>query len=147
MSTEITKENSIPILVNSVRLGQKNGAYFLKECALLNKAIQYFNSDVKEKPFADAQEPEVVAINLLLQGVQKAQMHGGEHSYSLEDAALLSEILDFWVKEGGKQVGQNIGKTGKSAKSGKTPSARSIKKSEVDSDTDEDEYQINPVKQ
>ena len=139
MSNTINKENSVIILSNSVRMGQKMGAYILRESNILKKAIDFFNPDVTEKPdFGGTQDPEIVAVNLLLQGVQKAQAHGGEHAYSIDDAALLWDIMEFWMKEGGKAVAQNVNVSGSSrkeetAKSSK-PVATSLKSQEVDNE-------------
>jgi hypothetical protein len=142
----INKENSITVLINSVRLGQKMGSYVLRETKLLKQAIDYFNPDVKDKPtFEDSENPEIVAVNLLLQGVQKAQAHGGEFSFSIDDAALLWDIMEFWIKEGGKEVTQNVNVSGstskeKNAKSAKqaASSVRSIKVEEDDEDYEDD---------
>jgi hypothetical protein len=157
MSIQINKENSITVLANSIRLGQKMGAFLMREAKLLKQAIDYFNPEVKEKPeiFKDVENPEVVAVNLLLQGVQKAQSHGGELAYSLEDAAVLWDVMEFWIKEGGKQVVQNVNtksadKDGKSAKDA-VNSARASSKStkevvhDKDSDDDEDDDEIKPL--
>lgn len=144
--TTINKENSIVVLINSVRLGQKMGAYILREVKLLKQAIDYFNPDVKEKPtFDNAENPEIVAINLLLQGVQKAQAHGGEYAFSIDDAAFLWDIMEFWIKEGGKGIAQNVNingttkeKNGKSAKSA-AASLRTIRTENGDDEEDEEE--------
>lgn len=136
MSTAINKENSIAVLVNSVRFGQKMGAYALRETKLLKQAFDYFNPDVKDKPtFENSENPEIVAVNLLLQAVQKAQAHGGEFAYSIDDAALLWDIMEFWIKEGGKAVTQNVNVSGSPQKEKKSAkqaasSVRNISKSE-----------------
>lgn len=152
MSTSINKENSVAILVNSVRIGQKMGAYVLRETKLLKQAIDYFNPDVKDKPtFENSENPEIVAVNLLLQGVQKAQAHGGEFAYSIDDAALLWDIMEFWIKEGGKAVTQNVNVSGpvKEKKSAKQAAAsvRTITKSapEDDDEESEDEKPSTPL--
>jgi hypothetical protein len=147
MSTPITKENSITVLINSVRLGQKMGAYLLKEVSFLKKAIDFFDPNVKPENKPDLGEnAEVVAVNLLLQGVQKAQNHGGDFAYSIDDAALLWDILEFWVKEGGKAVAQNVN-VGKSEKEGKSAkhaanSVRAQSKVEEDSSSEADDNEI-----
>jgi len=146
MSTAINKENSIAVLINSVRFGQKMGAYALRETKLLKQAFDYFNPDIKEKPtFENSENPEIVAVNLLLQGVQKAQAHGGEFAYSIDDAALLWDIMEFWIKEGGKDVTKNVNvapqKEKKSAKQAAS-SVRSISKmdeKEVEEEESEDD--------
>lgn len=144
-STPITKEYSITVLVNSVRFGQRMGAYALREAKLLKQAIDYFNPDIKEKPtFDGVSNPELAAVNLLLQGVQKAQAHGGEFAYSFDDAALLWDITEFWLKEGGNAVAQNVNtaspskdKSSKSAKAAASSSVKSIRTEEEDDDEDE----------
>jgi hypothetical protein len=124
----LTKENAISILINSVRIGQTKGAFLLKEASLLKKAIDFFNPEVKTKPdFGSSDDPEIVAINVLVQGVQKAQAHG--NAYSLDDAAVLWSVLEFLVKEVGSEVASD--------KKGKGP-----EKSE-DSDDDLDD-EIKP---
>lgn len=140
---QINKESSIVALTNSVRMGQRMGAFLIREASLLLDAINYFNDDIKEKAeiFSNTEEPEIVAINLLLQGVQKAQAHGGEHAYSLEDAAYLWKVIDFWIQKGGKEVSQNITKRtvekdGKSAKS-VVDNARVKQEEEEDEELDE----------
>jgi hypothetical protein len=158
MSTQINKENSIAILINSVRMGQKMGAYLLKETKVLKQAIDYFNPDVTDKPtFESAENPEIVAVNLLLQGVQKAQNHGGEFAYSIDDAALLWDILEFWIKEGGRAVTQNVKGAGSSKDSNGSAksavNAANRKKTLVssenevhrDKDEDEDEEDYNEI--
>ncbi|KAJ3228630.1 hypothetical protein HDU81_006020 [Chytriomyces hyalinus] len=154
MSSNINRENSIAILSNSVRMGQKMGAYLLREVSLLKKAIDFFNPEIKDKPdFGGSQDPEIVAVNLLLQGVQKAQSHGGEFSYSIDDAALLWDIMEFWMKEGGKAVAQNVNvssspKSDKESKSAKSAvnSARVAKISEEEEEEDDDnEIRVRPL--
>lgn len=149
-TTPINKENSINVLLNSIRLAQKNGAYLLRESALLADAIDYFNPDVKEKPtFENSENPEVVAVNLLLQGVQKAQAHGGEFAYSIEDARLLWKITEFWVKEGGRAVTQNLASSSsqKEKKSAKA-AANSVRQQEdkhEEVEDEDDEEEIHPI--
>ena len=154
MTSNINRENSIAILSNSVRMGQKMGAFLLREVSLLKKAIDQFNPDVKDKPdFGGSQDPDIVAVNLLLQGVQKAQAHGGEFSYSIDDAALLWDIMEFWMKEGGKAVAQNVNvsssksdKESKSAAKSAVNSARSVAQiDEEDEEGDDDEIRVRPL--
>jgi hypothetical protein len=148
----ITEENSITVLVNSVKFGQKMGAYALREAKLLKQAIDYFDANKKEKPtFDGADNPKLAAINLLLQGVQKAQAHGGEYAFSFDDAALLWDITEFWIKEGGKAVTQNVNlpsssqaSKDKSAKAAKTATSGStvnpvVKLERSTEETDDDE--------
>ena len=150
-TTAINKENSINVLTNSIRLGQKNAAYLLRESALLADAIDYFNPDVKEKPtFENSENPEVVAVNLLLQGVQKAQARGGEFSYSVEDARLLWKITEFWMKEGGRAVTQNL--SGSSQQKDKKSAKAAVRQHEEkredeveDEDDEEEEKSIRPI--
>ena len=59
--------------------------------------------------------------------MQKAQAHGGEFSYSIEDSALLWDIMEFWIKEGGRQVTQNV-KGAESPAKESGPSASAAKK-------------------
>ena len=156
MSTTITKESAITVLINSVRLAQKNGAYLLRESALLADAIDYFNPDVKEKPtFENNENPEFVAINILLQGVHKGQTHAGEFSYSLEDGRLLWKITDFLVKEMGKGVTQNINVANKekekrsvkasALKNFRTSSQDEDREENEDNDDDDKEEEIRPI--
>lgn len=156
-STPITKETSIPVLINSVRFGQKMGAYALREAKLLKQAIDYFNPDIKDKPtFEGVSNAEFAAVNLLLQGVQKAQAHGGDFAYSFDDAALLWDITEFWIKEGGNAVAQNVNvassskeKSSKSAKSAASSAKASITKpeKEVEEEEDDDEEPTITVSQ
>ncbi len=106
----LTKENSIQILNNSLDRGRLMGAFSLKDAHAIKQARDFFNPEVKEKPtFNDAPDPEIAAINIFLQAVQKAQGHGGEFAYTFEDASLLWEIIEFWIKESGsKAVVENV---------------------------------------
>lgn len=157
-TTPLNKENSVAILINSVRMGQKMGAYLLKETKVLKQAIDYFDPNVKDKPtFEDSENPEIVAVNLLLQGVQKAQNHGGEFAYSIDDAAFLWDIMEFWIKEGGRAVTQNVRVPGGSSKETSGTSAKaaasSVKKrttltedeQEKESDAEEHDDEIAPI--
>ena len=148
MASEINRENSIAVLVNSVNVGQKMGAYQLREAKLLHKAVQYFNPEVKTKPdFEGSANPEITAINLLLQGVQKAQLHGGDMAFSLDDAALISDVVDWLLKEYGKQVGQNVNtnddKSGK--KGSKNTNESSVKVSRHEDEDDEDDEDLPTI--
>lgn len=145
MSATFTKENTIPILINSVRRGQAMGAYECKECSILLKALQYFDPKITEKPFTNEQNPENVAVNLLLQGVQKANAHGGPYAFSIEDAALLWDITEFWIREGGKQVAANVG-TEEKAKKRKPSAVRSVVAIEEDDEEDEEDEEKTPSK-
>ncbi|RKO94289.1 hypothetical protein BDK51DRAFT_28902 [Blyttiomyces helicus] len=139
MSTQINRKNSIAVLNNSIRMGQMNGAFLLREASLLKDALDFFDDNVKEKPtFDTADNPETVAVSLLLQGVQKAQAHGGEKAYSLDDAALLHKIHEFWLKELGSSVNQKERRSAKAAASAARDPAS-------DDDNDEDEVSVNTV--
>jgi hypothetical protein len=149
--TTITKENSIPILINAVNSGQRMGAYLLKDTKALQQAIDYFDPDVTEKPFSNSENPEVVAVNVLFQGIHKAQDRGGAHAYSIRDAALLYDILEFWVKEVGRAVTQNVripsssqssqssSKGGSSPKSASAAKKKTISIANDDDDAEEEE--------
>ncbi len=106
----LTKENSIQILNNSVDRGRLMGAFSLKDAYAIKQAKDFFNPDVKDKPtFNSAPDPEIAAINIFLQAVQKAQGHGGEFAFTFDDASLLWEIIEFWIKESGsKAVVDNV---------------------------------------
>ena len=102
MAQQITKQNSVVILTTSIKLGQQNGCFLLGEAAMLKKAIDYFNPEVTTKPTFDSQEdPEIISINALLQGVQKIQS-SKNNPFSIEDSALLWDIIQFWVKSTGQ---------------------------------------------
>lgn len=102
----LTKEKTIQILNNSLERGRLMGAFSLKDSHAIKQARDYFNPDVKDKPTFDrAENPEIAAINIFLQAVQKAQQHGGEFAYTFEDSALLWEIVEFWIKESGQSAG------------------------------------------
>ncbi|RKO94574.1 hypothetical protein BDK51DRAFT_26859 [Blyttiomyces helicus] len=124
MSTHINRKNSIAVLNNSIRMGQMNGAFLLREASLLKDA--------------KTNNPETVAVSLLLQGVQKAQAHGGEKAYSLDDAALLHKIHEFWLKELGSSVNQKERRSAKAA-------ASAARDTTSDDDDDEDEVSVNTV--
>lgn len=142
MAQQLTKENSVTILSNSIDLAQKRGAFLLQEASLLKKAVDFFNKDVKTKPdFGGSENPEVVAINLLLQGVQKAQSHK-DCPFNLNDAALLFDIFEFLVKDGGKDVAQNVN-LGGSKSSSSSSVAQLTQLTEEDEDEDDDE--IRPI--
>lgn len=95
---QINKENSIAIFVNTIKAGQAKGAFLIQEANILKKAIDYFNKDVKVKPeFGNNQDPEIVAVNLLIQGCQKVQ-NSVNNPLSLEDAATIFECFEYWVK-------------------------------------------------
>ena len=146
---EITRENSVVILSNSVRMGQKMGAFLLREVSLLKKAIDFFNPDVETKPdFGDKQDPEIVAINLLLQGVQKAQSHGGELAFSIDDAALLWDIIEFWMKEGGKGVAPKpVAAATPAPAAPARKSARALVKELIEEeDEDDNEIRVRPLR-
>lgn len=145
-STPINKENSINVLANSVRLAQKNGAFNLRDAALLADAIDFLNPEVKEKPkFDSPEDPEIVAVNMLLQGVQKGQAHSGEWSYGLDDARLLYKIIEFWMKELGRGVTQNVtmssgtSTSSKDKKSAKNAAASAIRQQQSSDNAESDE--------
>lgn len=151
---QINKENSITILANSIRRGQKMGAFLMREAKFLKQAIDYFDPNVKEKPelFKDIENPEITAVNLLLQGVQKAQSHGGELSYTLEEAEILWDIMEFWIKEGGNQVvntskatSSAVEKDGKAAKAVVNSARAKSSIKEVEEDDDDETDEIKPV--
>lgn len=151
----MNKDQAISLLCNSVELAQKKGAFLLQEASLLKKAVDYFNKDAKSKPdFGSQENPEIVAINLLLQGVQKAQAHR-ECPFNLNDAALLFEVFEFLVKDSGKDVAQNVnlgssasGSSGKKEKKAKSAvsalQASRIEEDEEEEDEDDDN-EIRPI--
>ena len=86
----LTKENSINIFVQYIEIAQKVGAYELKEADILKRA-----SDVLIHGAKDHEINENLAINLLIQGLNKGQKHGG--AFTLNDAALLHKVIQFIV--------------------------------------------------
>lgn len=137
------RKQRIAILINSVEAGQRMGAYLLREASLLKKAKDYFNEDLpadKKSTFDGADNPEMVAVNLLLQGVAKAQAHGGPNAYSLDDADYLWEITQEFMKEMGKAVAQNVGGPSKpKEKPNPKAAAASIRGTDVDEEDDDDD--------
>jgi hypothetical protein len=131
MSTAtLTKENSVQILINSVKLAQTKGCFLLQECALIKKAFDFFDKNVKEKPtFGESQEdPKVICCNLLLQSVQKANS-SPNNPFSIEDAALLFQVFEFLAKEMGPEVTPKSNET--SGSSTKAKASKSLRDSVV----------------
>jgi hypothetical protein len=145
--SKLTKESCITILSNSVELAQKRGTYLLQEASLLTKAVDFFKKEDGEKPdFGGSKEnPEIVAINLLLQGVTKAQNHR-ECPFNLHDAALLFDVYEFLVQNSGKDVAQNVG-LGSSApkKESKKSAVSALQAVQEQSDSEEDDNEIRPM--
>ena len=86
----LTKETSINIFIQYIEIAQKHGAYELKEAEILKRAIDVLLNNV-----SDNEINENLAINLLIQGVNKGQKHGG--AYTLNDAALLQKVIQYIV--------------------------------------------------
>ena len=94
----INKQNSVQIMINTVKAGQQKGAFLLNDCVAIKKAIDYFNPEVKTKPdFGATENAELVAVNILIQACQKVNSHSN-NPLSLEDGAILFEIFQFWLK-------------------------------------------------
>lgn len=141
----INKENSIKLLTQYIDLAQQKGAFLLQEASVLKKAVDFFNPDVKKKPsFGEVgQDPEIIAITLLLRGVQRGQAHG--NAYNLADAAMIWDITEFWIKEGGKAVSEGVN-IDKKAKKDESSSSNSRKAQvEKDDDEDDDEDEVTPI--
>jgi hypothetical protein len=96
----LTKENSINIFIQYIEIAQKVGAYELKEADILKRA-----SDVLIHHAKDPEISENLAINLLIQGINKAQKHGG--AYTLNDAALLHKVIQYIVTAQSTPAPQN----------------------------------------
>jgi hypothetical protein len=96
----LTKENSINIFIQYIEIAQKVGAYELKEADILKRA-----SDVLIHHTKDHEISENLAINLLIQGINKAQKHGG--AYTLNDAALLHKVIQYIVTAQSTPAPQN----------------------------------------
>ena len=143
MSSGFTKENTIPTLRNAVLAGQKMGAYALKDTPHLLKALQYTDPEVTEKPdLGDVKDPELFAVSLLLQAIAKAQAHGGERAYSIEDAALLWEMTEFWIEEGKKAASASataVAATGAPAEDKIDKGKKKARRTVAESDDDEEE--------
>jgi hypothetical protein len=146
---ELTKESSISILIRSVEIAQTKGCFLLQEASLLKKAIDSFDKNAKTKPdFGTTEDPEIVAINLLLQGVQKAQNYK-ECPFSLGDASILYDTFKFLSENVGKGVDQNVNLGGSSSatkkdKKSAVTSLQSIPETQ-DDDEDDDEDEIKPI--
>ena len=140
----MNKEKAIAILITSVEAAQRKGTFLLSEASVLKKAVDYFNSDVKEKSDFGSQEPETVALNLLLQGVQKAQNYK-ECPYNLTDAAILYDVVDFLVKDGGKDLSKNVNMASTSPKKEKKVSKPVVKVESSESESDEESSEIRPI--
>lgn len=83
----LDNNNSVQIMGQYVELAQQKGAYLLQEAEILKRA-----SDVLLNAAQDADINPTNARNLLIQGIHKGQKHG---AYSLNDAALLSKVVQF----------------------------------------------------
>lgn len=81
----LNSENSIQILAQYIELAQQKGAYRLNEAEILKRGM-----DVLLNKQDDHEINDVVAKNLLIQGVMKGQSHG---AYTLNDAALLHKVV------------------------------------------------------
>ena len=86
----LTKESSINIFIQYIEIAQKAGAYELKEAEILKRA-----SDVLLHNANDHEINENLAINLLIQGINKGQKHGG--AFTLNDAALLHKVIQYII--------------------------------------------------
>lgn len=86
---QLDENNSLQILAQFVEVAQQKGAYLLSEAEALKRAM-----DVVLLKAEDKDVNELLAKQLLIQGVQKGQHHG---SYSIQDAALLSKVVKFVV--------------------------------------------------
>jgi len=86
----LDKNSSIKILIQYIEISQKAGAYELKEAEILKRAADVLTNN--------AQDPEInenLAINLLIQGINKGQKHGG--AYTLNDASLLHKVIQYII--------------------------------------------------
>ena len=81
--------NSVQILAQFVEIAQQKGAYLLQEAETLKRAMDVLLANAEDKDVN-----EVLAKQLLVQGVQKGQRHG---SYSISDAAILSKVVQFVI--------------------------------------------------
>jgi len=86
----LDKNSSIKILIQYIEISQKAGAYELKEAEILKRA-----SDVLTNNVQDPEINENLAINLLIQGINKGQKHGG--AYTLNDASLLHKVIQYII--------------------------------------------------
>lgn len=104
----LDKSNSIKILIQYIEIAQKAGAYELKEAEILKRA-----NDVLINNVQDPEINENLAINLLIQGVNKGQKHGG--AYTLNDAALLHKVIQYIINLQGPPpiIGLNNNETSK----------------------------------
>ena len=139
----LNKENAVAVLINSVRLGQNNGAFLIQEVSLLKKAIDFFNKDVTEKPtFNSTENPEIVAINLLIQACQKVNTTS-KNPLSIDDAALIFDCFEFFVKEYGSGA---VANTESSKPSAKAVASTLQKHEEVEEEEEEPRERLITVK-
>lgn len=87
----LDKNTSINILIQYIEVAQKAGAYELKEAEILKRVVDFL---INNAP--DNELNELTAINVLIQGIVKAQKHGG--AFTLNDAALLHKVITFIVQ-------------------------------------------------
>ena len=86
----LDKNSSINIFIQYIEIAQKAGAYELKEAEILKRATDVLTNNV-----TDPEINENLAINLLIQGINKGQKHGG--AFTLNDAALLHKVIQFMI--------------------------------------------------
>jgi hypothetical protein len=86
----LDKNSSINIFIQYIEIAQKAGAYELKEAEILKRS-----TDVLINNVTDPEINENLAINLLIQGINKGQKHGG--AFTLNDAALLHKVIQFMI--------------------------------------------------
>lgn len=89
-SITLDANNSVQILGQFVEVAQLKGAYLLQEAEALKRAMDVLFANSQDKDVN-----EVLAKQLLIQGVQKGQRHG---AYTLNDAALLSKVVQLVVE-------------------------------------------------
>lgn len=92
-------DNSISIAKQFIEVANSKGAFQLKEGRLLSQACDYFDSNITDKPVIKENDPtpDATALGLIVQGVNIGQLKG---SYTLKDAALLADVVDFLTTEG-----------------------------------------------
>lgn len=126
----LDKNSSINIFIQYIEIAQKAGAYELKEAEILKRS-----TDVLINNVTDPEINENLAINLLIQGINKGQKHGG--AFTLNDAALLHKVIQFMINSSQPQQQPHV--TSDESSSDNKTEAAPAPEQEQEVDTGEDD--------
>lgn len=85
---DLNEQSCADIIINSLEVGQRKGAFSIKDASLIHKVILFIKRQIIPKDYPNLDK--ITAFDTLIKAVTVANSKG---SYGIDDAALIDKVV------------------------------------------------------